>query len=95
MRTSSSSTATADETGQSRLLKNSFQSVLPIMSVSEPPSRSGITNSPTAGMKTRKQPAMTPGSDRGNVTCQNAFHGGQPRSSAASISEGLIFSRLA
>src|SRR5690606_439505 len=44
--TSSSTTATAEATGQSRLLKNSPHSVLPIISVSEPPSRSGITNSP-------------------------------------------------
>ena len=73
--TSSRMTATADATGQSRLLKNSFHSVLPIISVSEPPSRSGMTNSPTAGMKTSRQPAKTPGSDSGNVICQKARHG--------------------
>ena len=66
-------TATAEASGQSRLAKNSFHSVLPIISVSEPPSRSGMTNSPTAGMKTRKQPAMTPGSDSGKVIFQKAL----------------------
>ena len=65
-------TATADDTGQSRLEKNSFHSVLPIISVCEPPSRSGMTNSPTAGMKTSRQPAMTPGSDSGKVIFQKA-----------------------
>ena len=79
-------TATADATGQSRLLKNSSHSVLPIISVSEPPSRSGMTNSPTAGMKTSRQPAMTPGSDSGKVIFQKALIGGQPRSAAASSS---------
>src|SRR3546814_3881313 len=82
--TSSRRTATAEESGQSRLLKNSLHSVLPIIRVSDPPSRSGMTNSPTAGMKTRKQPAMMPGSDSGTVTNQNAFMGRQPRSAAAS-----------
>src|SRR5690606_14610647 len=84
--TSRRTTATADETGQSRLAKNSNQSVLPIISVSEPPSRSGITNSPVAGMNTRKQPASTPGSDSGKVICQKARKGRLPRSAAASSS---------
>ena len=66
-------TATAEDTGQSRLAKNSFHSVLPIISVCEPPSRSGMTNSPTAGMKTSRQPATTPGSDSGKVIFQNAL----------------------
>ena len=38
--------------GQSELGKNSSHSTLPIISVSVPPRRSGITNSPTAGMNT-------------------------------------------
>src|SRR5205814_2537023 len=54
--------ATAEAAGQSRLLKNSSQSTLPIISVSGPPRSSGITNSPTAGMNTRSEPAATPGS---------------------------------
>src|SRR3546814_3323336 len=37
--TSSRRTATAEESGQSRLLKNSLHSVLPIIRVSDPPSR--------------------------------------------------------
>ena len=94
-RISSSTTATADATGQSRLLKNSLHMVLPIISVPEPPSRSGMTNSPVAGMKTRKQPAMTPGSDSGKVIFQKACSGGQPRSAAASSSDSSIFSSAA
>ena len=39
-----------------------------------------MTNSPTAGMKTSMQPAMTPGSDSGKVIFQKALIGGQPRS---------------
>ena len=31
-----------------------------------------MTNSPVTGMKTRKQPAMTPGSESGKVICQKA-----------------------
>src|SRR6185312_7806843 len=68
--TSSSTTATAEASGQSRLLKNSLHKVLPIISVCEPPNRSGMTNSPTAGMKTSRQPAMTPGNDSGKVIFQ-------------------------
>ena len=80
-------TATAEDSGQSRLLKNSDHSVLPIISVSEPPRRSGMTNSPVAGMKTRKHPAITPGSASGNVICQKALVGGEPRSEAASSND--------
>ena len=36
--------------------------------VSEPPSRSGMTNSPTIGMKHNSAPAATPGSESGSVT---------------------------
>ena len=57
----SSTTATAEATGQSLLAKNSVQSVWPIISVCEPPSRSGMTNSPTIGMKQSSAPATTPG----------------------------------
>src|SRR5690606_27966561 len=55
---SSITTATAEATGQLRLLKNSPHSTRPIISVSGPPSISGITNSPTAGIITSMQPAM-------------------------------------
>ena len=62
----------AEATGQSRLEKNSVHSVCPIISVCEPPSRSGMTNSPTIGMKQSSTPAATPGSDSGSVTSQKA-----------------------
>src|SRR5262249_22274556 len=80
-----SATATAAATGQSRLLKNSSHSTLPIIKVSGPPSRSGITNSPTAGMSTRSEPAAIPGNDNGRVTPRNARNGRAPRSAAASM----------
>jgi hypothetical protein len=69
--------------------------VWPIIAVREPPSRSGMTNSPTAGMKHNSAPAITPGADSGTVTSQNAFQRGQPRSVAALISVSSIFSSVA
>ena len=67
-----------------RLVKNSSHRVWPIISELEPASRSGITNSPTIGMKQSNTPAPTPGNDSGNVTSQNACRGEAPRSPAAS-----------
>ena len=87
-RSASSTTATAEAAGQSRLSKNSTQSVRPIINVSEPPSRSGITNSPMAGMKTSRHPANIPGADSGTVIRQKAAVGEAPRSAAASINSG-------
>ena len=55
--TISSTTARADATGQSLLEKNSVHSVWPIIVAPEPPSRSGITNSPAIGMKQSSAPA--------------------------------------
>ncbi|MCY1463310.1 hypothetical protein D9M71_811860 [compost metagenome] len=72
--------ATAEAVGQSRLLKNSPHSTRPIISVSGPPSISGITNSPTAGIITSMQPAMMPVRDSGSVMRRNACHGLAPRS---------------
>ena len=92
---SSSTTAAAEATGQSLLVKNSSHSVWPIISELEPASRSGITNSPTIGMKHSSAPAPTPGSDSGNVTSQNACRGEAPRSLAASSSAGSIFASVA
>ena len=83
-----STTATVEDSGQSRLEKNSLHSVRPIIRVSEPPRRSGTTNSPTIGMKQRSEPATTPGSDKGRVTVRKARAGEAPRSCAASISAG-------
>ena len=93
-RTSSNAIATALATGQSRLLKNSVHSTLPIMSMPGSPSSEGMTNSPTAGMNTSMQPATMPGIDSGSVILRNAFHGRQPRSAAASSSVRSIFSRF-
>ncbi len=94
-RNSSSAIATALATGQSRLLKNSVHSTLPIISMPGSPSSDGITNSPTAGMNTSMQPATMPGFDSGRVILRKACQGLQPRSAAASSSVRSSFSRLA
>src|SRR5207244_1214156 len=82
--TATSATATAEAAGQSTLSKNSCHNSLPIISVSGPPRRSGMTNSPTAGMKTKSMPAATPGKVSGRTTPRNTCHGVAPRSAAAS-----------
>ena len=92
---SSSTTETAEATGQSRLMKNSSHSTRPIISVSAPPSSAGITNSPTAGMKTSRQPPMMPGTDSGSVTSTNARQRRAPRSAAASSRSRSMRSRFA
>ena len=51
-----------------------------------------MTNSPTAGMKHRSEPATMPGRRERHRDVQKARQGGEPRSSAASISVGSIFS---
>src|SRR3954470_3244271 len=91
----SSTTASADATGQSRLPKNSSHSVCPIIAVDDEPSRSGMTNSPTIGMKQSSVPATMPGNDGGPATRKNARHGGLPRSAAASSNVSSIFSSAA
>ena len=58
------------------------------MTVSEPPSRSGITNSPSAGMKTRNDPATTPGMESGTVRART------PPARRAEILRGLDQGRL-
>src|ERR1700760_2858914 len=57
----------ADARGQSRFAKNSVHRLLPKVSVLGPPRSSGITNSPSAGMKTRKKPEMMPLNDSGTT----------------------------
>jgi len=76
--------ATAEAIGQSRLLKNSCQSTFPIIKVSGPPSNSGITYSPTEGIKTSIEPATTPFFESGKVMLKKVFQGGAPKSSDAS-----------
>src|ERR1044072_7418759 len=83
-RITSSTTASAEATGQSRFQKNSSHSTCPIIVVADEPSRSGMTNSPVIGMKQSRQPATIPGSESGTVTVLNTRHGGAPRSAAAS-----------
>ncbi len=75
--------AKAADNGQSRLLKNSCHRTRPIMVVLEPPNKSGITNSPTAGIKTSKLPVMMPGMVSGKVIRKNATQGFAPKSEAA------------
>ncbi|CNT63464.1 Uncharacterised protein [Salmonella enterica subsp. enterica serovar Bovismorbificans] len=57
------------------------------MILSGPPSSSGITNSPTAGIKTSIEPAMIPPLVSGTMMLKNVFSGRAPRSSDASTSE--------
>ena len=47
----------------------------PIIDVWVLPSRRALMKSPLAGMKVRRVPATTPGSDNGQVTRRNACHG--------------------
>src|SRR5690606_24968000 len=94
-RMASMTTASDAATGQSRLLKNSCHSTLPIIRVSGPPSSSGITNSPTTGMNTSMQPAMMPLRDRGTVILQKLAMRPAPRSAAASSRVGSCLTRLA
>src|SRR5688572_3763744 len=95
MRSSNITTDTADATGQSRLMKNSSHSTRPIISVSAPPRSAGIVNSPTAGMKTSRQPPTMPGTDSGKVMSTKASHRRAPRSEAASSRSVFRRSRLA
>ena len=87
--------ATAEATGQSRFEKNSSHKTLPIIKVREPPSNEGITNSPSAGINTKKHPATTPFLDSGSVISQKARRREHPKSIAASSKELSNFSKLA
>src|SRR4029078_10829555 len=69
--------------------------VCPIIGDCEPPRRSGITNSPTMGMKHKSTPASMPEDDNGSVTNQKILQPGAPRSAAASISDSSSFSSVA
>ena len=54
--------------GQSRFTKNSSHIIFPKYNLSLPPNNSGITNSPTTGIKTSILPATMPGIDKGKIT---------------------------
>ena len=58
--------------GQSRALRNWIWMILAMVVVSAPPSRSGVTKSPMAGMKVRIEAATMPGMVSGRVTWMNA-----------------------
>src|SRR5215211_4002837 len=66
--------------GQSRAWRNCCWIRFPVITVREPPSRLGMTNSPADGMKTGMLPAMTPGMLKGKVTRQKVCHRLAPRS---------------
>ena len=53
----------------------------PIMNVLPPPRTVGMTYSPSAGIQTIVQPAMSPGSDCGKITRRNVANGVAPRCS--------------
>lgn len=67
--------------------------MLPMSALLAPPMISGTTNIPNEEMKTRMEPAATPGMVRGRVTLRKATLGGAPRSLAASRSLLSICSR--
>lgn len=66
--------------GQSRLVKNSFQSTLPNVSTLESPSSSGMANSPIDIEKTKKQLVIIALRSNGIITFQNVFVGVYPKS---------------
>ena len=63
-----------------------------IMTLVDPPTRSGTKNIPTRGTKVSAAAETTPGTVWGRVTCQKARSGRAPRSPAASSSAQSIFS---
>src|SRR5262249_11921979 len=75
--------------------KHPAESRRPHIGLLGPPRSEGMTNSPTAGMKTSIEPAMTPGSESGSVMSKKARRGVLPRSPAASSRIGSSFSRVA
>jgi hypothetical protein len=92
--TTSMAMATEAARGQLAAVKNSSQRTRPIISVSGPPRRDGMTNSPMAGMKTSMEPAMIPGSDSGRVTERKVRSGRAPRSAEASSRELSSFTSV-
>jgi hypothetical protein len=58
--------------GQSRAPRNWIWMILAMVVVSAPPSRSGVTKSPMAGMNVRIDAATMPGIVSGSVTCTKA-----------------------
>src|SRR4029079_17612241 len=64
----------------------------PYMSPFAPPTSDGVTNSPSVGMKTKRNAATTPGRESGSVTRQKAWRRLAPRSLAASSSRRSRFS---
>ena len=82
----------AEPKGQFRAAENWFCTRLPIIISLAPPSRSEVRNDPSAGMKTSRQPATTPGMDSGRVTRRKRSAGLAPSTSAASSNEKSSFS---
>ena len=67
-----SSNPMAAPAGQSRAPRNWIWMILAMVVVSAPPSRSGVTKSPMAGMKVRIEAATMPGIVSGSVTWRKA-----------------------
>ena len=78
----------AEPYGQSRPSRNSSWTTLAIVVVLAPPSRSGVTKSPIAGMNVRIAAAMIPGIVSGSVTWRNACRPLAYRSRAAPTRAG-------
>ena len=84
--------ASAAPLGQLLIRPNWTWMRLAIMVPSGPPTRAGVTKSPTVGMKISRVAAITPGRESGSVTPVKRLIGPSPRSVAASRSERSIFS---
>ena len=93
--TSNNAIATADATGQSIFDANSPYKTLPIIRTLPPPSKSGITYSPVAGINTSSEPAIIPGIVQGKVTVRKVANGFAPKSDAASSKVRSSFSIFA
>ena len=78
-----STNPSAEPYGQSRPSRNSSWTTLAMVVVSAPPSRSGVTKSPMAGMNVRIDAATMPGIVNGRVTLRNAWRPLAYRSRAA------------
>ena len=82
----------AEPKGQFLAVRNWSLIIFPIIGDFAPPNKSGITNSPRVGMKTKNNPVKIPDFDNGKVTFQNVFNPDAPKSFDAKYKLLSIFS---
>ena len=92
----SATASTTKETADPRAKSSEFLKIvtwrLPIIVAFAPPSRAGVTNSPSVGTNTKMTAAWTPARLSGSVTRRNVVQGPAPRSIDASSREVPSFS---